>query len=297
MTLRLFAFLFLLLAAAPAVAQVASGEPAGWVVAGPNSSVYIVGVPGGLPKSLVWKTAGIEARLKGADALLLPPQVKGGPVAAIKFLLSAKASFQSAKPMEETLTPALRARFVAARQAVGKTADRYAKWKPGVAGMFLMGDFRSNEHVAFGQPEGKIRDLARKASVRERRVASYDLAPLLTAMAGLSDEAHRTCLADSLAQIEAGRARLQAASLGWARGDVRAAMGAEGDFDRCVAMIPALTAYNERSITDTSASIAASLARPGKTVAVVDLRQLMIRGGILDRLRARGLRVEPATGG
>jgi hypothetical protein len=37
---------------------------------------------------------------------------------------------------------------------------------------------------------------------------------------------------------------------------------------------------------------------PGKAVAVIDLRQLLARGGVLDQLRARGFRVEtPASAG
>lgn len=295
MTLRLFALIVgLLTLATAAPAQTPGGEPALWMVSGHDSSVFILGIPGGLPKALTWKTTGLEARLKGADSLLLPPEAKGGPVTVIKFMLKASAAFQSRTPLEDSLSPPLRARFVAARTALGKDAGRYAKWKPGVAGMFLMGDFRSAEHVAFGEPERRIRALARAAKVRERRVASYDIGTLLGGLTTLSDETHRTCLADSLTQIEAGRPRLQAASLGWARGDLRTAMTAEDDFDRCLAQIPALAAYNERSMTDTTAAIAAAAARPGKTVAVVDLRQMMIHGGLLDRLRARGLRVELA---
>jgi uncharacterized protein YbaP (TraB family) len=295
MGLRLFALLLGLLALATASpAQTPGAGPALWRVADSDSSVFIVGVPGGLPKALKWRTTALEAHLQGADTLLLPPQAKGGPVAAIKFLLKARTSFQSPRPLEETLSPALRARFVAAVRTVGKKPDRYGKWKPGVAGMMLVGDFRGAEQVAFGEPERRIRAMAKAANLRERRVASYDLGALINALTTLSDETHRICLADSLTLIEAGRGRLQAASQGWARGDVRAAMAAEGDYDRCLALIPALTAYNERGMSDTTGAIAAALARPGKTVAVVDLRQLMIRGGVLDRLRARGLKVELA---
>jgi uncharacterized protein YbaP (TraB family) len=295
MSLRLFALLALSLALVlPARAEPSAGEPALWTVGGRESSVVVVGVPGALPKALQWKTSAIEARLKGAETLLLPPQAKGGPVAAIKFLLKTHASFQSSSPLEASLTPALRARFVAARQSLGKSADRYAEWKPGVAGMLLVGDFRSVEHMAFGQPERAIRALARSAHVREKRVAFYDLGALLNGLTNLSDEVHRACLADSLTQIEAGHARLQAAAWGWARGDLRAAMAAEGDYERCLSMIPALSDFNERSMADTTGAIGAAMTRPGRTVAVVDLRQLMIKGGVLDRLRARGFKVERA---
>ncbi|HZZ36492.1 MAG TPA: TraB/GumN family protein [Caulobacteraceae bacterium] len=296
MCLRLFVLLALsFVLVLPARAEPTAGEPALWMVGGRESGVVIVGVPGALPKSLQWKTSGLEARLKGAQTLLLPPQAKGGPLAAIKFLLKTRVAFQSPGPLEESLTPTLRARFVAARQTLGKSADRYAKWKPGVAGMLLVGDFRSGEHIAFGQPERAIRGLARSAHVREARVAFYDLGALLNGLTNLSEEVHRTCLADSLTQIEAGRARLQAAAQGWARGDLRAAMAAEGDYERCLSMIPALNDFNERSMADTTAAIGAAMTRPGRTVAVVDLRQLMIKGGVLDRLRARGLKVERAA--
>src|SRR5438552_5102466 len=140
MTAHLFALLaaFLALAtASPAAAPTArdaegvlveelvvnggpSGGPAFWTVSDADSKVFILGVPGALPKGVKWSSARLEARLKGADALILPPQVRVSGFKALAFFLKARKTFKSDAPMEDTLPPALQARFVAARQGLGK---------------------------------------------------------------------------------------------------------------------------------------------------------------------------------
>src|SRR5438094_6402073 len=110
MTARLFALLaaFLALAtASPAAAPTArdaegtlveelvvnggpSGGPAFWIVSDGDSKVFILGVPGALPKGTKWATARLEARLKGAEGLILPPTVRASPFKALAFFIKAR---------------------------------------------------------------------------------------------------------------------------------------------------------------------------------------------------------------
>ncbi len=273
-----------------------TGGPAWWTVSDSDSKVFILGVPSGLPKGLAWNTARTEFRLKGANVLILPPSVRANPIKLAAFFLFNRGPFQTKTPMEDTLPPALRARFVAARTAVGKKPDRYAKWKPGVAGMMLGGDFRQSLQITFKQPEDTITALANRVRAPQRHVASYDIMPILKTMATLNEAAHEACMSDALTEIEAGRGRALAAAQGWARGDVRTALTAERGFDRCIAQIPGMSGYVERGAADTAAAIAAAMAKPGKTVAIVPLRQLLAQNGVLQRLRARGFKIEtPAS--
>jgi len=273
-----------------------TGGPAWWTVSNGTSKVYILGAPSGLPKGQGWNTQRLEFRLKGANALILPPTARANPVKALAFFLFNRKPFQSKGPMEDSLPPPLRARFVAARTSLGKAPDRYAKWKAGVAGLMIGRDFRDGLRISFKQPDDTITSLADRAGVPTRKVASYDVLPLLKNMTTLSEAAHQACLADSLTEIEAGRGRVLAAAAGWAKGDVHAALTAERGFDRCIAQVPGMQGYIDRSIADTSAAIAGALGKPGKTIAVVPLRVLLAQGGVLDRLRARGLKVEtPAS--
>jgi len=274
------------------VVNAPSGGPAWWTVSDSDSKVYIMGVPSGLPKGQAWSTAKMEFRLKGANALILPPTARANPLKAAAFFLFNRGPFQSKTPLEDTLPPALRARFIAARATLGKPPARYAKWKAGVAGLLIGQDFRDGLHMTFKQPDDAITDLAGRAHVPQRKVASYDVMPLLKNMTQLTEAAHQACLADSLNEIEAGKGRVLAAAAGWARGDVRTALTAERGFDRCIAGVPGMSAYIDRSIADTSNTLAAALAKPGKTIAIVPLRVLLAQGGVLDRLRARGLKVE-----
>ncbi|HWA61458.1 MAG TPA: TraB/GumN family protein [Caulobacteraceae bacterium] len=274
---------------------VVNGPPTGpayWTVSRGASSVYILGAPALVPKGLRWNTARTETYLKGARVLILPPKARANPLKLVAFFWSNGKAFRSARPMEETLPPALKTRFSAARTRLGKPESRYAKVKPGVAAVLLGGDFRGRSHLTFSEPIDRVKDLASRNGVRQTAASGYDVMPVLKGLTVMSDAAHQACLADALTEVEAGDGRIRTAAEGWAHGDVRAALTAERGFDRCLAMLPGMSALVDRGMADTANAISAALARPGKSVAVVPLRQLLAKGGVLDQLRARGYAIE-----
>lgn len=290
--------LALLAGAVPALApaQNPAAGPAIWSVRSGGATVYILGTPAVTPKGLAWNTAVLDARLKGANSLILPATPKIEALKMAKFVLTYKKSFEEAGPMEGTLPPPLRARFVAARTRLGQDAGHYGKWKPGVAALILSNDFRKTAHLAVGEPEKTAKALAGHNNTPQIHVASFDVMPLFQGYVTLPESTHQDCLADAVADVDAGGARITAASQGWARGDVRAAMTAENGFRRCLAEVPGGAAFADRLTADTAAAIAAALTKPGRSVAVVQLRQLLDRGGVLDRLRAKGFVVEGPGG-
>ena len=271
-------------------------SPAWWRVSDQDSTVWVLGLPAGLPKGTSWNERSLKDRLSHARSLILPPLLRVAPLKAIGFFVAHRKALKSSAPLEQTLPPALARRFAAARTSLGQDARRYAGWKPVVAGVILDGDLRKSVALQNGQPLNRIRDLARSAHVREQRAASYDASVILKTMLSISDQAQYDCLEDSLSEAEAGAARVRSASIGWTRGDVRAALAMERGYDRCFAALPAVSALIERSHAGMADAIAAALAQPGESVAVVDLRALLASGGVLDRLKTRGFTVAtPAT--
>lgn len=270
------------------------GGPAFWKVSKGESVVWVLGVPGALPRGVTWDSRRLEFRLKGAKALILPPRVKARPIVITTFILTHQKAFQGGAP----LPPGLRARLDRNREALGVKPGKLDKWKPGVAGAMLAGELRKPLKLDDDQPMNRILGLARKARVRQVRAgAAIDPMPAVRSLLGLNDESQQICLEDALDEVEAGRGRIRNAALGWARGDVRTALTAERGFDRCLTRLPTLAALSRRAMSDTSGTIARQLNTPGKAVAVVDLRQLLARGGVLDQLKARGFTVETPGGG
>jgi len=271
------------------------GGPAFWKVSDGDTTLYVLGVPAALPKGTKWDERRLAMRLDGAKALILPPKIKARPVVMTAFFLGNQKKFQGAPALEGELA----ARLERNRAALKVKPEKLGKWKAGIRGAILAGELRKPLKIDDDQPMNRILGLARKARVKQVRAgAAIDPMPAVKSLVDLDDAGHRICLEDALDEAEAGRGRIREAAAGWARGDVKAALRAERGFDRCLARLPLLSALSRKAMGDTSTTIARQMAVPGKAVAVVDLRQLLARGGVLDQLKARGFKVEtPASAG
>jgi uncharacterized protein YbaP (TraB family) len=265
--------------------------PAWWKVSNGESTVWILGAPTGLPKGVTWNEKALKARLAESNLLILPPDLRPGPFRALTFFLRHGKEFRSQRPVEQTLPEPLARRFAALREKLGKPASRYAKWRPALAGLILAGDALQPARIRQGEPQARIESMARAAGVRTR-VVSHHGGEMLDGLLGISDEAHQRCLQDMLDEAEAGPQLIEAASQGWTVGDLREALNVQRGFDHCLASLPGISALLERGQADTAAAIREALARPGHAVALVDLRSLLARGGVVERLRAQGFTVQ-----
>ena len=268
--------------------------PAWWRVSDDDTTVYILAMPDtGLPPGMIWDQAGLQRRLRGSNAL-----IGGGrsyrmslSFKTLGLLLSLRRSLRQKGEMEDDLPEPLKTRFVTARQAAGKDAGRYKGWGPMVAGFMLLGD--SREGPRWRDAGDDVKKAARKLKVREREGPKRDAAPVIRDFkAGLTPDVQTTCLAAALDVVEAGEAPAAEAARGWARGDVGAALKAPRGFEKCILALGGGPEVWRQGIEDQAAAIAAELERPGKAVAMVQLRQLIAKDGVIERLEAMGLEVE-----
>ncbi len=266
--------------------------PAWWRVSDDDTTVYILALPEtNLPKDLKWDAAGLERRLRGSNALIGGGRSYRLSLRNIGLLLSLRRSLRTKGTMEDDLPDPLRARFVAAREAVGQPAKHYAGWGPMVAGFILVGD--SREGPRGRQADDEVRRIARKLKVREGRRTQRDAAPLLKEFkSGLTPEIQTACLASALDDVEAGSGPALEAARGWARGDVAAALKAPRGFEKCFLVVSGGAAAWRQGVDDSAAEIDAALKAPGKAVAMVRLRQLIAKGGVIETLEAMGHEVE-----
>jgi uncharacterized protein YbaP (TraB family) len=262
----------------------ASAGPPWWRVSDGRAEVWIIGAPRVTPKAAFWDTASVERRLAGASQLIINVQ----PTNNIKALALLISAAHSSSPMLTELPPALRHRFEAASATVGQDPGHYGGWKPAVAGVFLVGDFYKANDLKNGEVDSVVRKLARKAGVPEVPAGAYDAGDMAAAAQTLSSAGGQVCLGATLQGMEIGVGRLRADSAAWAKGDPRPAAAEPSDL-ACLAAMPGMKALSERNLALEAGAVAAALRAPGRSLAVFDLPQLTMTGGVLDRLRARGL--------
>lgn len=265
--------------------------PAWWSVSNGASTVYVLGAPSLAPKRTAWDTATLDRRLKGASQVILPFQdVKvrvAGSIGAAWNLMRLRA----ARPFEDSLDAATRARFVAAREKIGQPASRYKTNNALAAGLLLAGDYRDHAGLTNADTAKVVKVYAKMAKVPVVQ-RSYDLGSLMGAVIRTPRPAARACLEAVLDQVEAGSGVTVAAARAWAAGDTPGALENERTYERCINMVPGAQAFDARTKGDQVAAIEKALQTPGHAIAVVQLRPLLAQGGVLDQLRAKGYQVK-----
>jgi uncharacterized protein YbaP (TraB family) len=263
--------------------------PAWWRVERGGSTVWILGVldvP--LPKDVTWRKAELDQRLEGAGSLITAPRVHAG-LEDIFGLFKIFGMMRTKDPLEDGLYPALRARFVADREKLGKGPEPYTHWRPMIAGQILLRDSRPAAVADVGR---QVRAEAARRGVAVHAAGEYDLIPFAkTALGSMTPQSEGACLSAALDDAEAGEAAYRRAAVGWTRGDVGAALKAPRQFDRCLLLMAGGPELWRRSTDDLAEAIVKGLETPGHSVATVSLRRLLAKDGLVDTLKARGLKV------
>jgi hypothetical protein len=266
--------------------------PAWWRVSDEDTTVYILALPDtALPPGLKWDTAGLERRLRGSNYLIGDGVAYKPSLRDIPLLLSLRRAVRTKGEMEDDLPEPLRARFVAARERLGKPSTAYKGWGPLVAGQLLVRDSRTGPK--WRDADDEVRRLARRLKVRERKAPTHKAAPLIRQFkAGLTPDIQNRCLEAALDDLEAGNAKAVEAARGWADGDVRRALGAPRGFEKCFLILAGGPEVWRQSVDDKAGQIAEALKQPGKAVAMIRLRRLIAKDGVIEKLEAMGLEVD-----
>ena len=264
--------------------------PAWWKVSDADTTIYVLGVPGAMPKGMSWDTSVLDRRLDGAFALITPPVAKAG-ITDLPALLSMRGKLKADRPLDQ-VAPDLAPRLARAWAAAGRKDDDWKDWKPLGAGLMLAGYANKGNGLTGSEPDKTIERLARKHKVKARPAAVYKAMPMIkTLVKQHSEEAGRICLEGVLDEVEAGPEPVRRAARAWADGQVRAAVHAPRQGQRCVMALPGMSEEFRRMSAAQVEAIAQAMNTPGKAVAVVSLRGLVAEDGVLEKLRARGFKV------
>lgn len=269
--------------------------PALWHIAANGSDVWILGTVEPMPKGLDWNSDALKTILDGAKQAYLPPELSAGFFEMSWFLLTDLDSLKQpdGRHLEETLPPALRARFVAARTALGKDANAYSDDLAALSAYDMENDFHGRAGLD-GTSAGKtVAKLARKYHVRVKPIATYEAMPIIREIPKLSDAAQRACLTGALDDIDIQTLHADAAARAWAVGDIAGVKAhySENNLYSCFDQTKSFAAVRETLISDVFATVRNALAKPGKTLVVLGIGTLLRKGGLLDRLEANGIAV------
>ncbi len=268
----------------------AQAEPPWWRVSDGHSEVWILGAPRIVPKDLAWDTGATEKRLAGVNTVIVGPRARNSLKAASLVF----ASFSN-QPLESTLPPGLHDRFVAVRQSLGRPAGRYSNWRPAAASKFLLDDFFQTQNLQQGGVEAAVVRLAHAHGVHDVPAGEFDSDTLIDQAKALGQAQQIICLDAAVHDVERGPAVIRTLAAGWTRGAVTDAPIDPID-QSCVSEIPAIGAQAQRTLAQESDAVAQALNSPGHAIAVFELHSLTQPGGVLDRLRARGLQVTGPRG-
>jgi uncharacterized protein YbaP (TraB family) len=226
--------------------------------------------------------------------LFLPPsKAHVGLLDAVGMVLRQGALKAPHGDMEASLPPELKARFERVRDSFHGDPKHYREWKPAVAGLLLVADFRRAAGLSSDKPGTTLAKLAKAAHAEVRTVGAVNAKPLFDAAAKMTDAQNQACLSAALDDVEHEAAHARPAAQAWAEGDLKTvrAESAAPLLDECLLQLPSVQALVEQGTGEAVKTINAALNRPGRSVALIDLTYLLRPNGVLDRLKAEGVEI------
>jgi len=268
-----------------------SGAPM-WTVRSDTTTLVLVGGINGVSKTTHWDPAALTEALRKADRVMFPQSyaLTASPFRAIGWI--AKWNKMGSLPKEQSLSaiagPKAMRRLAALRARNMVRAD-YDRRHPLHLSMDLRdrgkGDIDYGRDVAeYARSAAKKHKLAEVVPIQRSKAK-----PVVKDLFASTPEDHLPCLEAALTMAEAGPAAVQARSDAWAARRVRDVLNSPADpvYERC--WPSGVFAERETNLLDQMKQL---LAEPQVTMAVLSLRTLAERGGLLDRLEAAGFDIQ-----
>lgn len=268
-----------------------SGVPM-WTVRSDTTTLVLVGGINGVSKTTRWDPAALTEALRKADRLMFPQSyaLTASPFRAIGWI--AKWNKMGSLPKDQSLTAIAgpeAARRLAALQAKGMVRADYDRRHP----LHLSNDLRdkakgdidySRDVAEYARSAAKKHKLAEVVPIQRSKAK-----PVVKDLFASTPQEHLPCLEASLTVAEAGPAAIQARSDAWAARRVRDVLNSPADavYGRCWPS----GVFAERQV-ELLPQMKQLLAEPQVTVAVLSLRTLAEKGGLLDALEAAGFDIQ-----
>ena len=270
--------------------------PAWWKVSDADTTVYVLGIPAMTPSKLTVDETVFKRRVDGANVLIMGQEADVNVVRIVGLAMAGKRYFINDKPMRSTLPPDLRARLEARLAVMKEKPDSMDEVKPAFAGFIVANAGEGGDvSIHLGGVTDRIREIAKGKDIAQRpriqNLPGYSLVDAVKTLGSAPEPLQELCLDAGLRQAESGEGGVKLTAERWARGEVREVVSADRGFSRCLASTPSIARELRDGQTDAVKAITAALGKPGKAVAVIELRSLLAQGGVLEQLRAKGFTV------
>lgn len=271
---------------------VVAPAPRLWKLTKGQSTVWVLGSIGLMPKNLKWNTAPVEHAIAGVNEVLLPPEGSVGLIQAVGAIR--RSHLPHGEILDEQLSSELRTAYHEALSRLGRDPAKYQHEKPAWAALMLEVDLAHAASLTNAEPESTVKRLARDHRVRTTRIAAYNGGRMLDELVGLSDEQGRAALEVAVHGADFALDHASIAGHAWAAGqlkEVRANLSPDSAPSGLLWRTEKFKALEARAVDDTVSVVSAALSRPGSTFAILPLSLLARRDGALDRLRQQGVTV------
>lgn len=264
-----------------------SGAPM-WEVRSDGATVLLVGEISDIPKETPWRPLRLEAATAGAQYVILGTRAKISPGDIFRLLLRGQKlkRLPNGRSVADYLSPAQMRRLRAIERRTGGGYE-------GQSLLVTAFDLLTKE-LAFNKnttdvATDVVRRAARRSRIPTQPVGTVRGEDLLDSLFGAAPQTHVACLDAAMNAYDDGREGVLRRGRDWTEFNVPGVMASplETSLGRCWPWTDGQFADLLRQ--QWSQAVQDALARPGVTMAVVPLRVLAERGGVLDRLDARGL--------
>lgn len=268
-----------------------SGAPM-WTIETKAGVVILVGEIAEVPKATPWRPERLEGATERAQRIILGTRAKVSPGDILRLIF--KGGALTKLPKGRVATDYLDARQMARLRALEtRFGQDYARQN------FLMTAFDLlSKRLAFNcdtadDASDVVRKAARHAKIPTQPVGEVRGEDMLDNLFAAAPETHIPCLVAAMAATEAGSGVVTERGKAWTEYDVRAVMAnpLEEALGRCWPWTN--DGFGPTLRQQWVDAIDAAATQPGVTLAVVPLRVLAEKEGVLDQLDRKGL---PITG-
>lgn len=268
-----------------------SGAPM-WTIQTPAGVVILVGEIAGVPKATPWRPERLEGATDRAQRVILGTKAKVSPGDILRLIF--KGGGLTKLPKGRVAADYLDARQMKRLHALETRFDQdYARANFLMTAFDLLSKRLSFNKDTADDASDVVRKAARQSKIPMQPVGEVRGEDMLDNLFAAAPETHIPCLDAAMAATEAGGDIVTERGQAWTEFDVPAVMAnpLEEALGRCWPWTN--DSFGPELRQTWVGAIRDATTQPGVTLAVVPLRILAEKDGVLDRLKSQGL---PITG-
>ncbi|UKK83580.1 TraB/GumN family protein [Sphingopyxis sp. BSN-002] len=267
-----------------------SGAPM-WTIRTAAGTVVLVGEIAGVPKATPWRPERLEGATDRAQRVILGTKAKVSPGDILRLIF--KGGGLVKLPKGRVASDYLDAGQMKRLQALETRFDQdYARSNFLMTAFDLLSKRLSFNRDTADDASDVVRKAARQSKIPTQPVGEVRGEDMLDNLFAAAPETHIPCLEAAMTATEAGPDIVTARGEAWTRFDVPAVMAnpLEEALGRCWPWTN--DSFGPELRQQWVGAIRDATAQPGVTLAVVPLRILAEKDGVLDRLQAQGLPID-----